>query len=81
MALNERPRKRWIGCWIIFRLATSTRKARLLSLDDFEDAVVATVAKASGSALIVTRNVEDFAGSPVPAISPADLLGQFPAKT
>jgi len=56
------------------------REARLLSLDDFEDAVVATVAKASGSALIVTRDVMDFEGSPIPAISPADFLGRFPSK-
>ena len=60
--------------------AKGWREARLLSLDDFEDAVVATVANTSGSALIVTRNVEHFAGSPVPAISPADFLGRFPAK-
>jgi len=53
------------------------REARALALGDFEDAVVATVAKATGSALIVTRNVEDFAGSPIPAISPADFLSRI----
>ncbi len=56
------------------------REARALPVDDFEDAVVATVAKAFGSALIVTRNVADFAGSHVPAISPAEFIGQFPGK-
>ena len=60
--------------------ADGWREARLLSLDDFEDAVVATVAKTSGYAVIVTRNVEDFAGSPIPAISPVDFLSQFPVK-
>jgi hypothetical protein len=46
-------------------------------LADFEDAVVATVAEGTGSALIITRNVDDFAGAPVPAISPADFLSQL----
>jgi predicted nucleic acid-binding protein len=52
------------------------RRARALPMDDFEDAVVATVAETSGSSLMITRNTTDFALSPVPAISPADLLGQ-----
>jgi predicted nucleic acid-binding protein len=60
--------------------ADGWRAARRLPMDDFEDAVVAMVAKSSGSGLIVTRDVEDFAGSPVPAISPADFLIKFPAK-
>ncbi len=54
-------------------------QARMLPMPDFEDAAVAMVAIASCSAFIVTRNVGDFVGSPVAAISPADFLGQFPA--
>jgi predicted nucleic acid-binding protein len=53
------------------------QKARQLPLTDFEDAVVATVAEATGSAFIITRNADDFAGSPVPAIAPAEFLSQF----
>jgi predicted nucleic acid-binding protein len=60
--------------------ATGWRDARLLPFRDFEDAAVATVAKVSGSAFIVTRNVADFAGSPVPAIAPADFLSQLTAQ-
>ena len=52
--------------------AEGWREARQLAMDDFEDAVVATVARTSGSDFIVTRNVDDFANSPVPAITPAD---------
>lgn len=52
------------------------RRARELPMDDFEDAVVAMVAETSGSSLVITRNTTDFALSPVPAISPADLLSQ-----
>lgn len=50
------------------------RRARQMSLADFEDAVVASVAEAAHSDYVVTRNVADFAGSPVPAITPADFL-------
>lgn len=57
--------------------AADWQEARGLSFTDFEDAVVATVARATGSAFIITRNVDDFAGSPVPAITPADFLSQL----
>ena len=57
--------------------AADWRKARQLPFDDFEDAVVATVAEVTNSAFIITRNVSDFAGSPVRAITPANFLSQF----
>ena len=57
--------------------AAGWQRARQLGLADFEDAVVATVAEQTGSAFIVTRNVGDFSGSPVPALTPADFLSQF----
>ena len=43
-------------------------------MPDFEDAVVASVASRIGATYILTRNVKDFSGSNVPAISPADWL-------
>jgi len=49
-------------------------RARALPRSDFEDAVVAVVAETTGSRYIVTRNVDDFVQSPVPAITPADLV-------
>ncbi len=55
------------------------RDARDLPLADFEDAVVATVAKVTASAFVITRNVNDFAGSPVPAIAPEDFLSRLAA--
>lgn len=57
--------------------AKGWRDASNLAMDDFEDAVVATVARTSGSDFIVTRNVDDFANSTVPAITPADFLSRF----
>lgn len=65
-----------------FRIGNLDREgwheARVLPIPDFEDAAVAIVAKASSSSFIVTRNVSDFVNSPVPAITPADFLSQFP---
>lgn len=41
---------------------------------DFEDAVVSASAGHAGCVHIVTRNLGDFTESPVPALSPAELL-------
>jgi predicted nucleic acid-binding protein len=49
-------------------------RARGLRFEDFEDAVVASAADAAGCTLIVTRNVADFASSPVPAVTPEEFL-------
>lgn len=48
--------------------------ARQLPLADFEDAVVASLAQASQCDHVVTRNVSDFVGSPIPALTPTDFL-------
>lgn len=56
--------------------AAGWQRARLLAMGDFEDAAVAAVAAVSGSTLVVTRNVADFARSPVPGIAPVDFLSQ-----
>ncbi len=49
-------------------------RARGLGMADFEDAVVASAAEAMGCCYVVTRNVRDFARSPVPAITPAQFI-------
>jgi predicted nucleic acid-binding protein len=56
---------------------TGWLEARKLPISDFEDAVVATVAKVKGCDFILTRNVEDFYGSPILAMTPTDFLSQF----
>lgn len=50
------------------------RRARSLAMADFEDAVVAGSAEAASCDWIITRNVEDFGRSPVPAVTPASFL-------
>lgn len=49
-------------------------RARALALRDFEDAVVVAVAEAARVEAIVTRNVKDFARSPVEAMTPDEWL-------
>jgi predicted nucleic acid-binding protein len=45
-----------------------------LPLRDFEDALQVAAAAASGADMIATRNIRDYAGSPVKADTPANLL-------
>lgn len=51
-----------------------------LDFEDVEDAMVAAVAAKSKAWGIVTRNVRDFAGSPVPAMTPQALLAAWGAR-
>ncbi len=66
--------------WLLthFGIASTGRaelvRARALDWPDFEDAVVAAAAESAGCARIVTRNVGDFRGSPVPALTPEEYL-------
>lgn len=57
--------------------ADGWRDARRLPIEDFEDAVVATVAEKTRSDFIITRNVDDFVAASTPVITPADSLVQF----
>ena len=52
----------------------SLRHAGRLKLRDFEDAMQVAAAMACGADLIATRNNKDYAGSPIPAMAPADIL-------
>jgi predicted nucleic acid-binding protein len=59
----------------------SLAAAQSLPLTDFEDAVQAASAQAEDLDAIVTRNGADYAGSPVPALTPADLLARLAPPT
>ena len=48
--------------------------AKTLNMPDFEDSVVSAIANRNGAEYIITRNVDDFAKSSVPAILPSDFL-------
>ena len=48
--------------------------ALTLYLTDFEDSVIAAIAKREKADYIITRNEKDFTNSPVPAINPAHCI-------
>ena len=48
--------------------------AIILFIPDFEDAVIAAIARREKADYIVTRNEKDFANSPIPAVNPAEFL-------
>ena len=52
----------------------SVRFAVGLAMTDFEDALQVAAARNCGAWYIVTRNVKDYARSPIPAIRPGEVL-------
>lgn len=50
------------------------KRALDLPIADYEDALLATCAKRGKMQYIITRNINDFDGSPVPAILPDEFL-------
>ncbi len=62
----------------LYDIAAVTRSTLQLALDadmpDFEDAVLAHAAHQAGAHAIITRNLRDFAKSPVRAYTPLQFL-------
>jgi predicted nucleic acid-binding protein len=54
--------------------AEDIQTAIKLAFSDFEDAVICATAIREKANYILTRNIEDFANSPVNAVAPADFL-------
>ena len=52
--------------------------AASLPMADFEDAMQVAAARSCGARCIVTRNIKDFARSPIPAITPQEAITQLP---
>jgi hypothetical protein len=61
-------------------VAVTQRSDALQALDwpmpDYEDTLQTAAAVACGAQMIITRNVRDFKGSPVPAMTPDDFVRQ-----
>ena len=55
----------------------SFRYAMNLPLPDFEDAMQVAAARACGARLIVTRDGNDFRGSPIRAVDPETMLAEL----
>ena len=51
--------------------------AIILFIPDFEDAVIAAIARREKADFIITRNEADFENSPVPAINPAQFIKKY----
>ena len=49
-------------------------RALTLPYSDWEDAVQMAAAAEVGAQYLITRNVEDYAGGPLPVLRPAELL-------
>jgi predicted nucleic acid-binding protein len=62
----------------LYDIAAVTRTTLQMALEadmpDFEDAVLAHAAHQAGAHAIITRNLRDFAGSPVRAYTPLEYL-------
>ena len=78
---SDRAKEMLRNFFNIFEVIDVTRsdceKALGLPMDDYEDALLATCAKRRRIELIITRNLKDFAESPVKAISPDDFLTNY----
>jgi predicted nucleic acid-binding protein len=78
---TEKSKEAIIGLTTLISLcdtiAGDINAALTLPLNDFEDAVIAAIAKREKADYIVTRNEADFKNSPVPAISPAMFLERY----
>jgi len=55
----------------------SLRYAARLTMKDFEDAMQVAAAAACGASVIATRNVRDYASSPIRAATPESLLREL----
>lgn len=53
------------------------RYALSLPMSDFEDAMQVAAAITAGARLIVTRNLDDYAQSPIRVISPAEAVAEL----
>ena len=54
--------------------SSTASRARSLDLPDFEDAMQCASAENCFADIIVTRNIKDFARSPIPAMTPAAFI-------
>jgi predicted nucleic acid-binding protein len=56
------------------------RQALILPMSDFEDALQTAAAISANADFIVTRNVQDFRRSPLPALTPSQFLQKVSSR-
>lgn len=80
---NGKRKANEVADWLLvnFEVASAEKakfiRARGLSINDFEDAVIAGMAEASHCDFVITRNLADFENSPIPALSPEDFVLRY----
>lgn len=62
---------------IVDNTASDARAASESEMGDYEDALIAYAALRSGVDFIITRNVKDFAHSPVPIMTPDSFVNLY----
>lgn len=76
----EKNRREWLTDLCSFLHVTGAGHEEVVKaiakeeFSDFEDCLQDRCAKSKGARYIITRNVSDFAGSEVPAVSPQEFL-------
>lgn len=74
----EQSKQVLLKLFTLFKIADATgidcQKALDLNMSDYEDALVATIAKRIKADYIITRNLKDFENSPIPAVSAEDFV-------
>jgi hypothetical protein len=78
LVTRRSPAKAWKRLIGVFAVATVddnvVRRALALAWPDFEDAVCAAAAEASGCDALVTRDPDGYRNAPLPVIDPAAAL-------
>lgn len=78
---KQKAKQALLNLFSLFEILDVTQndceKALTLSMEDYEDALVATCAKRRRIELIITRNTNDFTRSPVNAITPNDFFENY----
>jgi predicted nucleic acid-binding protein len=82
-ALDAREFLRGLLGWadVAVTARSDAQQALDWAMPDFEDALQATAAVACGAQVLLTRNVRDFKGSPVPAMTPEQFIAQHMTPT
>lgn len=62
---------------ILDNTASDVKMASESDMKDYEDALIAYSALRGGIDFIITRNVKDFASSPVPVLTPASFVDLY----
>lgn len=84
-AQNDAKARNFVADFLHFMVVASggtpsVRQALTLPMKDFEDALQVAAGISANADFIVTRNVQDFRRSPLPALTPSEFLQKIPSR-